>query len=85
MARNLKAIPGLARKTNPTNVDLVKAVMDFSQYGALAQAFIIQAVRDYAEKVAAPETVVPDNAFMTGATWKGVAVEVKEKFDNFYG
>jgi len=85
MARNLKAIPGLARKANPTNTDLVKAVMEYSDYGALVQAFVVEAIKQYADKVADPATVVPDSPFMDGATWKGVAAEIKGKFENFYG
>jgi hypothetical protein len=65
-----------------TNVQTVKAIMEFSNYGALAQVFVMEAVGQAAERVAKlkPEDL-PDLAggFISAEAWVGVAQEIQTK------
>lgn len=58
-----------------TNVQFVADLMDFSKSGALMQAFVIEALRHYAEITAeaAPWTNI---TFIDQGAWKACAKEV---------
>lgn len=71
--------------SKPTNnTELVRNLMEFSPHGALSQVFIIEAIRRYADTCAklAPQDM--DNPMISGAAWKGVAVDIKTRMDAFY-
>lgn len=70
-------------KRNETNVEFVQSLMEVSNYGALAQLFIIDAIDKWSKKVAevgldevrrqmADSPISPD-------AWYGVAVEIQRK------
>jgi hypothetical protein len=64
-----------------TNVQLVKHMMEHSSQGALMQAFIIEAIRKYAELT----SKAPDwdkEAFISQAAWKACAQEAMAAIDN---
>lgn len=68
------------------NADLFKQMMEFSAYGALAQMFIVQAVADFAEQVAKSDPEKYEKGlFVNPYSWVGVAKEIKEKMDEYYG
>jgi hypothetical protein len=70
-----------------TNVQIVKHMMEFSNHGALAQLFIIQAIEQYAKQMSSltPEQVKKfDNAFISGEAWQSVAVEIKTTLEKHY-
>lgn len=67
-----------------TNEELVIDLMNYSPFGGLCQGFIMEAIQDYASRVIAAPNIA-DNDFISGATWKGLAVDVKERCDAFYG
>jgi len=58
-----------------TNEEKLTHMMRFSNYSALKQCFIMEAVRKWAEVIsrAAPEQV--ENGFISGTAWIGVAKE----------
>lgn len=63
-----------------TNVQLVKNIMETSHFGVLSQAFVMEAIGRYAEKIS--EMSVEDfseNSFIDPGSWIGVAKEIKEK------
>ncbi len=69
-----------------TNVQIIKDIMEHSQYGALAQAFVIDALSKWSDKVAAstPDQY-PENGIVHPPAWIGVAKEIKGKLDSHYG
>lgn len=67
-----------------TNIEFLTEMMEFSRCGALAQVFVMEAVRRYAKQVAeyTPEQVAAiDNGFMSGQVWQKVAKEINGKME----
>lgn len=62
-----------------TNVELVTELMEFSAHGALIQAFVMQALQQYATRVAAMDPEALDTPMVSGRAWHGCAVEVRDK------
>lgn len=69
-----------------TNKQLVGKMMDFSQYGALAQIFIMDAIGKQAKRIA--ETPIEEvrkafgeNSMIHPDAWHGVAKEIMEKLN----
>lgn len=71
-----------------TNEQVVYDIMVFSQFGALSQAFVIEALMRCADQVAAmtDEEVEAANANspINMEAWRGVAREIKRKLDAKY-
>ncbi|MFM9925451.1 hypothetical protein VLK31_20850 [Variovorax sp. H27-G14] len=62
-----------------TNVEFVTDLMEFSAHGALIQAFVMQALEQYAKRVAAMAPEALDTPMVSGHAWHGCAVEVRDK------
>jgi hypothetical protein len=69
-----------------TNVEAVRDLMEFSNYGALAQLFVIDALSKWSGKVA--NTPIEelrkqfgDLPFISPDAWQSVAKEIKSKLD----
>lgn len=72
-----------------TNVEVVTKLMNFSRYGALAQAFIVEAISRYADQCSAmtDEQVEKHDAeqgMLSYKAWRGVAQEIKAAMDEKY-
>lgn len=67
-------------KKQPTNIDFVTDLMSFSNYGALAQVFVIEAIAEYADLCAAER--LPDGSFISPDAWQGVAKEIQQKLND---
>lgn len=67
-----------------TNEQKVLDIMNFSKYGALSQAFVMQAISQLADAVIANEEqlVKQENSFIHMPSWVGVAKEIKEKLSS---
>lgn len=73
-----------------TNVEVVTELMEFSQYGALAQAFGMAALAKHSRAVADADSA--DSATLASmeggpvspAAWQGVAREIAEKLDKHF-
>lgn len=65
----------MAKRTK-TNIEKVTRIMTYSNYGALAQLFVMDALHQWSGIVskALPEQV--DNGFINGEAWIGVAGEI---------
>lgn len=63
------------------NIEFITELMTFSNYGALSQIFIIDAVIKHAEAVAKAKPEDVDSPMVAGAAWVGVAKEIKAKLD----
>jgi hypothetical protein len=59
-----------------TNVQFVKHIMEFSNHGALMQAFIMQALEQYAKSVASKKPEQLDTPMVSGQAWHGCATEL---------
>ena len=59
-----------------TNTQFVARIMERSKSGPLAQLFVIEAVRRYAEACAKADPAKMDVGFITGAQWKRTAEEI---------
>jgi hypothetical protein len=66
----------------PTNAQLINALMSYSTQGVLMQAFLIEAIHAYAKqtKVAPPWST--DNTFISEAAWRACADEALEAINN---
>jgi hypothetical protein len=67
-----------------TNVQFVKRIMENSPYGALSQAFIIEAIGRYAKQCAAAHPTTMETSFMSGIAWKNVAEYVSNELSAKY-
>lgn len=67
------------RALQKTNQQAVTEVMKFSRFGALAEAFVMDALDKHADQVLAS---APENQ---PAGWQGVAKEIKTKLDVHFG
>ena len=70
------------KSKQPTNVQLINGLMTHSQQGVLMQAFIIEAIANYAKqtKVAPPWST--DNTFISEAAWRACADEALDAINN---
>lgn len=67
-------------KKPKTNVDVVTELMEFSQFGALAQAFVMDALTKMSKRVADSKVEdYPENGFVHPEAWIGVAKEIHDK------
>jgi hypothetical protein len=62
-----------------TNVEFVTELMELSAHGALIQAFVMQALEQYAKRVAAMTPEALDMPIVSGRAWHRCAVEVRDK------
>jgi hypothetical protein len=66
-----------------TNEELVNNMMNYSQYGALSQAFVMQAIEHLADAVIKQEeALLKTESFVHMPSWIGVAKEIKQKLLN---
>lgn len=70
-------------KKPQTNVELVTEIMEFSNFGAMSQVFVIDALTKHCERVSKSKVGdYPENSFIHPESWIGVANEIKEKLNN---
>lgn len=73
------------KKTLRTNEDLVRDLMNYSPFGALTQAFIMDAIMSAAERTSQADPASIDNALLSGAAWVATAKDIHERCNAFYG
>lgn len=69
-----------------TNVECLTEIMTFSRYGALAQAFVMDALSKHAERVATVPLETLQKQFgvhplISVEAWQGVAREIHTKLE----
>ena len=65
------------KQTKPkTNIQLVRHIMEYSAAGALKQAFVIEALYSYSNKILEDKEVWPQNSFVSQEAWQTCAEEV---------
>lgn len=67
-----------------TNQAFVRDVMVRSEFGVLAEAFVIEAIRRYAVECAKADPAAVDSPFLSGEAWVGVAKEIEAKVKEQY-
>jgi len=60
-------------------------MMEYSQYGALAQLFIIDAISKLSAAVSKADPAKMGNGLIDGTAWVGVAKEIRAKMDAHLG
>tara|TARA_Y100000593_G_scaffold29491_1_gene58563 strand:+ start:1752 stop:1958 length:207 start_codon:yes stop_codon:yes gene_type:complete len=65
-----------------TNEEFVKDLMTFNPHGALAQVFVLEAIRKYSEQVVAADPKLYDSGFIDGSAWHGMAAYILDKIEN---
>lgn len=70
---------------NMSNVEFVESIMTYSNFGGLAQVFVIEAIRSYADNVLADKTEWPPHSLITKEVWQGIAQELLLKAASKYG
>lgn len=70
--------------TRKSNEMMVRDLMEVSPYGALAQVFIIEAIRYYSERVAAQSAVSDPSAIIDPAVWHAIAKDVLRRLEHNY-
>lgn len=68
-------------KVRKDNIEFVSELMGFAKSGPLMQAFIIEAMRQYAERCIKAGAATFDSGFMNGQAWINCAEEVKREID----
>jgi hypothetical protein len=70
-------------KRSATNVDLVVELMNYCPYGALGQAFIIEAITHYCKQVKTANPIGPGHLINSEA-WHGMAQDYLQRIEEFY-
>lgn len=63
----------------PTNIAFVRDLMEHSNYGALAQLFVLDALDKWSKLIASKTPEELDTGLVSGEGWKGVAQEIQNK------
>ena len=74
-------------KNFSTNTELIVDLMTYSKWGALGQAFVVEAIRDYAKRQinAAAWADTPNSMGLRQETWQAIARDVEARCEAFYG
>jgi len=62
-----------------TNIEKVTHIMSRSNYGALAQCFVMEALHKWSGIISTAAASKVDNGFISGEAWIGVAQEINKK------
>jgi hypothetical protein len=62
-------------------VEIVRSIMETSDFGGLAELFVLDALWKWSEKIAECDPRLFDSSVVTGTEWVGVAKEIKGKLD----
>lgn len=80
---NGDVVPDKNSKCPLTNVEFVKDLMEFSNYGALAQMFVMDALAKWSDRVSKADLAQFGSAsIVSPEAWIGVAKEIKAKIDD---
>ena len=60
-----------------TNIEKVTHIMSYSNYGALAQMFVMEALLRWSDIVGKADAKKVDNGLISGEAWIGVAKEIQ--------
>lgn len=74
-----------SKKASLTNTELVVEMMEYSNFGALSQLFIMEAIRKEADRIAATKPEQYDKEqwdYISVEVWIAVANEISKKIKN---
>ena len=73
-------------KVIPSNELFVRNLMQFSPYGALAEVFVIEAIRHYAGMIAStPKPEEKEHAIVNPRAWHDIAEDITNKINERQG
>lgn len=77
--------PGKLPKIRRTNEVMVQDLMRRSEFGAIGQVFIVEAIRYYSEKIAnSPTPQTAGEGVISAITWHQIACDVDKRLkENF--
>jgi len=78
-------MPQEAAVDRSTNVEFVTEIMEFSRHGALAQVFVIEALRRYALEIMTSRARILDVPGIPRDAWLAVGEEIDAKLLAKYG
>tara|TARA_B110000046_G_C12945453_1_gene377777 strand:+ start:218 stop:451 length:234 start_codon:yes stop_codon:yes gene_type:complete len=73
---------------HPTNTEFVTHLMEFNNSGPMAQVFIVEAIRKYADEVANNPDMVRDQwklPIVSADAWISAATSIQSAFKTQYG
>lgn len=65
--------------TRLSNENFVSLLMSNSEHGALAQVFVVEAIRCYSEMIVSNPVPEDDTSIISGKAWNALANEIHEK------
>lgn len=65
-----------------TNIGVVTDIMEYSSFGALSQAFVMEALGSYSEGVLDASEESLSTGLLPAGVWKGVAAEILQKLES---
>lgn len=69
-----------------SNDDLMHYIMNFSKHGALAQVFVVEALRYYSEQITKHGEPKEDlSSFVSPVIWYKIGLEINEILEIKYG
>lgn len=71
-----------------TNLEVVTDIMTYSNYGALAQLFVMDALTKFSKIVMSTpseDMAMMDNGLISCEAWKGIAAEIHKKLSGYHG
>lgn len=71
----------MARKKELDNVAFVRDLMSRSNFGPLAEMFVIDALAKWSKIISESDPAALENGLVNGAAWQGVAKEIQAKLD----
>lgn len=75
-------VPGAPKARMRTNVEMVTEMMEFSDYGALSQVFIMSAIQSYAKTISSGERPTEaGDSIISNQGWFDVAVDTLKRLE----
>lgn len=65
-----------------SNIEKMTHIMTFSNYGALAQCFVMDALHKWSDLIRKANPNDVGNSFISGEAWIGVANEIHERLNS---
>ncbi len=65
-----------------TNQEFLEDLMTFNPHGALAQVFVLEAIRNYSKQIVGADPKLSDSGFISGSAWHGCAAYILDKIEN---
>lgn len=72
------------KRVSKQNLEIIKEIVEQSEFPILTQAFIIEAMSHYAKLVRRSSSSSFKHLFITADLWKSIAKEVEDGLDKYF-